>query len=262
MSQFQPIPLSLSKRWQILMLETQTELLKTFRSPAFVIPSLAFPVMFYVFFGLLFNAIGGNPGNAAKYMMATYAVFGAIGPALFSFGADVATDKDKGILSLKLVSPMPVSSYFAARIATAMLFALLIILSLFALGAVFGDVVMTRSQWVLTLVVVLAGTLPFCAIGLFIGLSVSAKAAPAVVNVIYLPMAFLSGLWVPIHLFPDSMEMLANAFPAYHLAQLALLVQGNNAGSPWYLHAGALLAFTLVFLVLSVRQFKRVDNRG
>ena len=81
-------------------------------------------------------------------------------------------------------------------------------------------------------------------------------------NVIYLPMAFLSGLWVPIHLFPNSMEMLANAFPAYHLAQLALLVQGNHAGSPWYLHAGALLAFTLVFLVLSVRQFKRVDNRG
>ena len=104
-------PLSLSKRWQVLQLETQTELLKTLRSPGFVIPSLAFPLMFYVFFGLLFNAMGGQPGQAAKYLMATYAVFGAIGPALFSFGADVATDKDKGILSLKKVSPMPIGSY-------------------------------------------------------------------------------------------------------------------------------------------------------
>ncbi|GGF60340.1 ABC transporter permease [Alteromonas lipolytica] len=257
----QPAPLSLARRWTILQLETKTELVKTFRTPAFVIPALLFPVMFYVFFGLLFNAIGGHPGNAAKYMMATYAVFGGIGPALFSFGADVASDKDKGILSLKLVSPMPVSSYFAARIFTAMLFALIIIMSLFTLGAVFGEVTMTHQQWFLTLVTVLSGTLPFCAMGLFIGLSVSAKAAPAIVNIVYLPMAFLSGLWVPIHLFPASLEMLANVFPAYHLAQLTLAIQGNDSGAPWYLHVAALVAYTLIFLGLSVKQFKRVDNR-
>ncbi len=261
MNTSQPSPLSLSQRWHILQLETQTELTKTLRTPGFVIPSLAFPVMFYVFFGLLFNAMGGQPGHAAKYMMATYAVFGAIGPALFSFGADVATDKDKGILSLKRVSPMPIGSYFAARIITAMLFALVIILSLFALGAVFGSVAMTRVQWASTLITVLFGTLPFCAIGLFIGLSVSAKAAPAVVNLIYLPMAFLSGLWVPIQLFPSTLEMAANIFPAYHLAQLALAIQGNDSGAPWYLHVGALAAYTLIFLGLSVKQFNAIDNR-
>lgn len=254
-------PLSLSKRWQILQLETQTELLKTLRSPGFVIPSLAFPLMFYVFFGLLFNAMGGQPGQAAKYLMATYAVFGAIGPALFSFGADVATDKDKGILSLKKVSPMPIGSYFAARIITAMLFALVIILSLFALGAAFGSVTMTLTQWLSTLITVLFGTLPFCAIGLFIGLSVTAKAAPAVVNLIYLPMAFLSGLWVPIQLFPSTLELAANIFPAYHLAQLALAIQGNSLGAPWYLHAGVLTAYTLVFLGLCVNRFNAIDNR-
>ena len=261
MNTMQPLPLSISKRWQILQLETQTELLKTLRSPGFVIPSLAFPLMFYVFFGLLFNATGGQSGQAAKYMMATYAVFGAIGPALFSFGADVATDKDKGILSLKRVSPMPISSYFVARIITAMLFALVIILSLFFLGALFGQVVMFRSQWISTLIIVLFGTLPFCAIGLYIGLSVSAKAAPAVVNLIYLPMAFLSGLWVPIQLFPSRLELAANIFPAYHLAQLALAIQGNGLGAPWYLHAGILAAYTVVFLGLSIKQFKAIDNR-
>ena len=100
-----------------------------------------------------------------------------------------------------------------------------------------------------------------CAIGLFIGLSVSAKAAPAVVNLIYLPMAFLSGLWVPIQLFPSTLEMAANIFPAYHLAQLALAIQGNDSGAPWYLHVGALAAYTLIFLGLSVKQFNAIDNR-
>ena len=255
-------PLTLQQRWSIFVVEAQTELLKTFRTPAFVIPSLLFPIMFYVFFGLLFNSSGGQAGNTAKYLMATYAVFGAIGPALFSFGVDVATDKDKGILSLKLVSPMPLSSYFAARILVAMIFALMIIMSLFAVGAIFGDVTMTRVQWGATLIAVLFGTLPFCAIGLFIGLSVSSKAAPAIVNLIYLPMAFLSGLWVPIHLFSSSMETLANVFPAYHLAQLALGIQGNSVGTAWYVHAAVLLGYTLAFLALSARQFKRIDNRS
>ena len=46
------------------------------------------------------------------------------------------------------------------------------------------------------------GVLPFCAIGLFVGSLVSGQAAPAIVNLIYLPMAFLSGLWVPLQFLP------------------------------------------------------------
>lgn len=101
--------------------------------------------MFYVFFGLLFNVIGGNLGNVVKYMMVIYVVFGVIGLVLFFFGVDVVIDKDKGILSLKLVSLMFVSSYFVVWIVIVMLFVLLIILSLFVLGVVFGDVVMIWS---------------------------------------------------------------------------------------------------------------------
>ena len=39
---------------RILLLECATELLRTARMPGFVLPTLAFPAMFYVFFGVVF----------------------------------------------------------------------------------------------------------------------------------------------------------------------------------------------------------------
>ena len=48
----------------------------------------------------------------------------------------------------------------------------------------------------------MSGVLPFCAIGLFVGSLVGAQGAPAVVNMIYLPMAFLAGLWMPLSMLP------------------------------------------------------------
>ncbi|WMS86298.1 ABC transporter permease [Pleionea litopenaei] len=237
----------------IYWLETRSEFLKTIRVPAFAIPSLIFPLIFYVFFGLLFNQ-GGNQYPA--YLMATYGVFGVIGPALFSFGVGVAIEKDQGWLALKQASPMPISAYFLARTLTAMAFALFIILSLFILAAVWGGVKLTLAQWTGTLLTLLLGSLPFAALGLWLGLKLKGQAAPAIVNLIYLPMAFLSGLWLPINLLPEIIQQIAWIFPAFHLAQLTLAIQQQSLGFDWYLHVGILLLMTAVFLTLATRAFK------
>jgi len=237
----------------IYWLETRSEFLKTIRVPAFAIPSLIFPLIFYVFFGLLFNQ-GGNQYPA--YLMATYGVFGVIGPALFSFGVGVAIEKDQGWLALKQASPMPISAYFLARTLTAMAFALFIILSLFILAAVWGGVKLTLAQWTGTLLTLLLGSLPFAALGLWLGLKLKGQAAPAIVNLIYLPMAFLSGLWLPINLLPEIIQHIAWIFPAFHLAQLTLAIQQQSLGFDWYLHVGIILLMTAVFLTLATRAFK------
>lgn len=252
-----------SVNWQrslnIYYLEAKTEFLKAFRMPAFTIPSLLFPLMFYVFFALIFNRQGMN-GQMPAYMIATYGVFGIIGPALFGFGVGVAIEKDQGWLAVKQCSPMPISAYFMARILTAMQFALLIILSLFITGALFGDVVLTTGQWAATLLVLLIGTLPFCALGLWLGLALKGQSAPAVVNLIYLPMSFLSGLWIPIELFSSVLQSFAWLLPPFHLAQLVLKIQGLDLGHPWYIHAGILIAMSLFFLLLARRAFKRISE--
>ncbi len=248
-----------NRSWQqtlnVYVLEAKTEFLKAFRMPAFTIPSLIFPVMFYVFFGLIFNR-NGMGGQMPTYLLATYGVFGIMGPALFGFGVGVAIEKDQGWLALKQCSPMPISAYFFARIFTAMQFALIIVLSLFIIGGIFGDVKLTTFQWTATLFLLLIGTLPFCALGLWMGLALKGQSAPAVVNLIYLPMAFLSGLWIPIQLFPQALEYVAWTLPPFHLAQLVLKIQNNDLGHPWIIHAAVLGVMSLLFLFLALRAFK------
>lgn len=249
--------------WQqiinIYALEAKNEFLKAFRMPGFSIPSLVFPVMFYVFFALIFNR-SGMAGQAPTYLLATYGVFGIIGPALFGFGVGVAIEKDQGWLAIKQCSPMPISAYFTARIINALIFAAIIVFILSLTGVIFGHVRMGYSQWVMTVLLLLLGCLPFCVLGLWLGLALKGQVAPAVINLVYLPMAFLSGLWIPVQLFPDILQKLAWLLPPFHLAQLVLKVQNNDLGYPWWLHMIVLLVMSALFLLLALKAFKSVSE--
>ncbi|MFC3093811.1 ABC transporter permease [Alteromonas sediminis] len=251
----------LTHRMKIVYLETKTENLKTWRTLGFVLPSLSFPLMFYLFFGVIFAGMNGenDAEKVSGYLLATYAVFGVIGPALFSFGADMATEKDKGLLTLKQVSPMPVIIYFIAKALTAMGFASIITLAMFLIAALLGGVSLSAGQWIGTWLVLIVGTIPFCAMGICLGLKAKAQAAGALVNVIYLPMAFLSGLWLPIQMMPAVIQDFAGFMPAYHLSQLVLKIQAFDVGQSLWLHVMALLCFTLLFTALALKWFNCND---
>jgi ABC-2 type transport system permease protein len=105
----------------------------------------------------------------------------------------------------------------------------------------------------------IAGTLPFCAMGLAIGYYSTPNSAPAVVNILFLPLAFCSGLWLPVQMLPKFLQHIAPFLPPYHLGQLALQAVGFNAAGNWTQHVLALAAFTVAFLLLAQRGFKRDD---
>ena len=133
----------------------------------------------------------------------------------------------------------------------ALLFAFCIVLELALLATVFGGVSLAPAQWALLWAVTVLGALPFCAIGLLLGSVSSANAVPAWVNLLFLPMAFLSGLWMPLSMLPAWIAKLAPVWPSYHLAQLALKVVDRDAGQPAWLHVAVLLVVTAVFSTLA-----------
>ena len=71
-----------------------------------------------------------------------------------------------------------------------------------ALAAGVAHVQLSAAQWAAWAATCLVGVLPFSALGLWLGTLVSGRGAPALINLIYLPMAFLSGLWVPLTMLP------------------------------------------------------------
>lgn len=227
--------------------------LNLLRSPAYTVPTLLFPVMFYIFFGLMMM-----PGQA-QWFLCTFATFGVMGAALFSFGVSVATERAQGWLLLLRASPAPVSALIAGKAFGALLFALIIVVTLSVLAATFADVRLTTPQWLGLAAVLVSGALPFCLMGLALGLWLSPNAAPAVLNLVYLPLGFLSGLWIPASVFPTWLQSLAEWLPPYHLAAVALDVTGTKPAD-WAPSIAVLLVFTLIFAVLTALGWRRLSG--
>lgn len=254
-SLYSSLPMTGAQNLRLYALEAWYELLRMARTPAFVIPTLAFPVAFYLMFAVLIPGQWSS-FQKATYLFATYGVFGVIGPALFGFGVGMAMERESGLLELKRVSPMPIAAYFAAKIAMSLIAALCVVLLLSATAMGLGDVRMAFGDWALLLCALLLGALPFCALGLFIGSLVKGQAAVGIVNLIYLPMSVLSGLWMPLFAFPEIIQKLAVVWPAWHLAQLALGISGQIEGVNVLLHCAVLIGFTVFFLALAALRLK------
>ena len=250
------VPLSAHSPWRSYLQEAKCEALRMLREPAFCLPVIGFPVLFYLLFGVLLDK---GEGKAAQYLLATYGAFGVIGAGLFGFGVTIAVDREKGLLRLKRALPVPPGALLLAKMVMAMLFAAIISLVLAVIAATVAGVTLEPSQWLRLLLIDVLGVLPFCAIGLYVGALVGGNAAPALLNMLYLPMAFLSGLWLPLTLLPGILSTIAPLWPAYHLGQLALKVVGFDMGQPVWVHVLVLAGITVLFFVLAQRRLSAAE---
>ena len=233
--------LSLGYYAQIFGKETQYEFVRMLRTRAFSLAVIGFPVMFYLLFGT------SNRHNMfARYLIPSYSCMGVVSACLFGIGVSIAFDRAQGWLEVKQASPMPRLAYLFAKIIGCAGFALLIVAALVALGLTLGGVTLTAGEGLKLAGVILAGSVPFTAMGLLVALLVPPNAGPGVINLIYLPMCFASGFWMPINYLPHWLRIIAPALPTYHLAQIALHIFGFAQAGSMLLHWEALAGFTLL----------------
>jgi len=234
--------------------EARSECLRYLRAPGFMLPISLFPAMFYLVFGVLMAK--GEGTDASRYLLASYGVFGVMSPGLFGFGVSLSAERDGGLLTLKRALPMPPGAYLLGKMLMAMAAAGFVVLLLLGLSQL-GHVALSPAQALALFGTGVLGVLPFCAIGMFVGTLIKGQGAPGLLNLIYLPMAFLSGLWFPLPMLPKVLQQVAPLWPSYHLDRLALAAvgMGQDALLP---HVLVLLAFTTAFLLLAVRRLRRV----
>jgi ABC-2 type transport system permease protein len=238
--------------------EAKYEFLKNLRLRLYTASVLSFPLMFYILFGLVLNskeAIGAT--RVPTYLLATYGTFGVMGASLFGTAAGLASDRGLGWLQVKRASPMPPFAYFVAKVTTSLIFSTIVVLALFGLGVAFGGVRMPVWQFAQLLGTLVAGSLPFSAMGLAIGYFAGPNSAPPTINLIYLPMSFCSGLWVPFMFLPKVVKQIAQVLPPYHLSQLALGVVGAGSHESNVAHWEVLAAFTMICLGAARIGFQR-----
>lgn len=233
--------------------EARYELVRTLRMPAFAGPFLLLPAALYLFFGVVLS--GGNKDpNVARFIFAAFAAFGVMGPGMFGFGIFVANEREQGLLTLRRALPAPPAAYLLAKGFMTLLFAILVMATMIAAAATLGHLRLPAGQFLSLALINIVGTLPFCAIGLFIGSRASSKSAPAFVNLAYLPMIYLSGFFFPL---PKSIHWIEFMSPAFYLDQLALKSIGVHVSGSTALYSLVLIGFTVLFGLFALRRLQR-----
>jgi ABC-2 type transport system permease protein len=234
--------------------EARSECLRYARNPAFMLPIMLFPGLFYLLFGVI---MGHSEGQAAStYLLASYGVFGVMSPGLFGFGVSLAIERESGLLTFKRALPMPPGAYLLGKMMMAMLAAGAVIVLLLVMALTLGHVFLSLAQMSGLLLTGMLGVLPFCALGMWVGTVFKGQGAPGMLQLIYLPMAFLSGLWFPLPMLPKFLQQIAPVWPSYHLDMLALAAVGMKHG-PLLGHVLVLMGFAVGFVWLAARRLRR-----
>jgi ABC-2 type transport system permease protein len=252
-----------ARNLRIFLVEARYEFVRLLRTRAFSLSVIGFPVAFYIFFGVVMNRGQMIHGvSVAKYMLATYAVFGVVGAALFGIGVGLAGEVGAGWLELKRASPMPPLAYLLAKCCGAMGFGIIIVCLLTLIGIFGAHVSLTPLEFARLVGLAIAGVVPFACLGMVVALLVPFNSAPGFTNMIYLPMSFCGGLWMPITMLPKVIQNFALVLPTYHLAQLALGSCGYPSAGTTASHWFGLLGFTLIMLGCASLAFRRLERNS
>ncbi len=243
----------------MLWRQTQSELLRFWRVPLFSVSCLTLPIMLFLFFGLPHRdqVIAGI--NGGRYFLAVYATYAVTLVMMFCFGIAIATERAQKVAVLMRTTPLRPSVYLGAKVLTALAFALVTLLVLFAFALAVG-VRLSPLVWFTLTWELLLGSLPFLAMGFALGQLTGPNSAPAIINVIYLPMAFCSGMFIPIGDLPDLMQKVAPYLPTYRYAQLSWSAVGLKTDSLPLIFSW-LTAYSIVFFAIALRSYHREQRR-
>jgi ABC-2 type transport system permease protein len=239
----------------------RTEVLQRLRVPGFVVSTLIFPVMFFAFFGL--PRLGQRAGavDVGAYLMASYGAYAVMSVALISFGVSISAERGLGWNRLLRATPLNPLAYFAAKIMMALIIGFLALVLLFAFAVVFGHISMPFSFWCELVALLLAGMVPFVALGLAIGYLASPSAAAPIANLISLPLSFASGLFMPLQFLPPSVQHAAPYLPSYHVAQLGWTLLGAGDGAGFAGHLLWVAGYSIAFMALAVVAYRRDEGK-
>ncbi len=247
----------------MLVRQTSAEFLKLWRVPAFSATSLLLPVVFYAFIGIGQSAqrLQGTHVTFGAYFLASMAVYAVANVMIFSFGISVANERGMKMDLLMRATPLPPLVYLVSRCITALTFAALTLVVLFPFAYVAGGVRLEASEWFTLAYRVLLGSIPFIALGFAFGYIAGPNSAVAVINLIYLPTAFASGLFFPKQLLPQIIQNISPYLPLYRFGQLGWDAIGaptsENVTTDWLYLAG----YGVAFFAIALWAYRREESR-
>ncbi|MBK8437731.1 MAG: ABC transporter permease [Austwickia sp.] len=258
-------------RLSLLGAQILAELRQNWRVPEYAIGVLAVPVILYAMFGLT-NAGRLLPEgtDVGAVLIGSFAAYGVVSLAIFTFGVDVAQERGSGWLRRLRSTPMPMWAYFAAKITMALVFSALIIAGVTLLAVLAGGVPVEAARMARVSLLLLAGTVAFSTMGFAMAFWFRPKAASAIGNLTFLPLSFVSGFFQPLGSLPQFLQDAAPWLPTYHFGALVwselapardVAAMTGAASGPMTGHILWVVGTFVVFGALAIAGYRRDAQR-
>lgn len=230
------------------------QLVELRRSRTALLWMTAFPLGFLLLFGFV---MARGDARVTAVMMPGLLTTTLLSGALFGLALPLVQQREIGILRRLRVTPVPAAAVAIAHGITAFMTGFLSLVILVNLaGVLFGMKV--AGTWPALATVYACGACALIPLGLLVGSTArDIRTAPAIANLLFFPLMFLSGSAMPFAVLPDGVKRFARLLPTTYLVDTysSVIVRGDDLGSL----AGSLavlLGVGLVGIVLTSTLFR------
>jgi ABC-2 type transport system permease protein len=241
---------------RLFLHQLRTEQRLYWRSRESAVFTFIFPLMLFVLLGSVYSGrIYGVP--AAQALLAALLAYGCVMVAFAGLAITLVIRRESAVLKRLRATPLPPRTFVAALLASTLVVFAIQVVAMFLLGrAVFGTPLPHRVGSLILVVVI--GVVCFAALGVGLsGLVRSAEGSSAVVNLIVLPMAFLTGAFGPTGHYPRVLRAIGDVLPLKYLVDIVNAVYLHHHAvwsKPGAL--GVLAGWGVAGLVLAALKFR------
>ncbi len=216
--------------------------------------SYAFPLMFFFIFGQMF---GSGMGGGIVQVVSSVLIIGVLGNGFFGAGMRAVSERETNILRRYKVAPTSAAPIVVSSLVTGWVnyipsATLIITLAHFVYGMPWPE------RWFSLFVFLTFAVIAFRALGMIVASVVnSMQESQIVIQMMYLPMLFLSGATFPIDAMPVWLQSVAQFLPASHLynGMQGILVKKESLLENW-MALVAMLSTIVVASFLSIKLFR------
>jgi ABC-2 type transport system permease protein len=225
--------------------------------------SFLFPIILLVLLGSVYGDEPIEGVKAATYLLVGLLGYGVAATAFASLAITIVVRREAGLLKRVRGTPLPPATYLAAVMGS-----IVIVIALQVVAQLLIGVYLLGADWPAApgsfAFAILLGAAAFAALGIAVTALVrTADGSSAVVNAIYLPMAFISGAFFSTQEMPAFLEAISEVLPLTYL--LDLIRSTFIAGEGLESSTGPLAAvgvWGLFGLVVAVRMFRWEPREG
>ena len=200
---------------------------ETLRSKTALFWNLLFPQFFLFGFALIF---GGSDPARVTYLMPGLLTITVISATFFGISYSMVNQRETGVYRRFRATPVTAITVVLAHASTA-LFNLVTGLGLELLLAKLVFKITVAGSIVQLVLAILIAAFAFIPLGLIIGsVARDIKTAPAITNLLFFPMMFLSGAAVPFFMLPAWLRQVGELLPATYVVELlqGVMVRGDS----------------------------------